>query len=305
MVHKPARKVGAQAGEWVQHLVRRNRIRSASLVATGVVCAAVGLKGFLLPNGFIDGGAMGISLLFARFSPLNLGAVIVAVNAPFIALGIRQFGWRFAAKSALAIIALAGLTSVIELPILTADRLLIAVFGGVFLGAGIGFTIRGGAVIDGTEVLAILVSRKTSWTVGDIIAVINVIIFIMAAWIVDLETSMVSMLTYFAASKAVDFIINGVEEYIGVLVVSEHHVVLREHLSIGVGRGVTVFKSDGGFGKRGEAGAERDVLFCVVTRLEVNKLILEIDKIDPHAFVISYAIKDTRGGMIKRRPMLH
>jgi len=275
------------------------------LIAIGVVCAAIGLKGFLLPNGFIDGGAMGISLLLARFSPVSLGAVIVAVNAPFIALGIRQFGWRFAAKSALAIVALAGLTSVIELPVLTADRLLIAVFGGVFLGAGIGFAIRGGAVIDGTEVMAILVSRKTSWTVGDIIAVINVLIFIAAAWIVDLETAMVSMLTYFAASKAVDFILNGVEEHLGVLVVSEHHAVLREHLSIGLGRGVTAFKSDGGFGKRGDANPGRDVLLCVVTRLEINKLMLEIDMVDPQAFVISYAIKDTRGGMVKRRPMLH
>jgi uncharacterized membrane-anchored protein YitT (DUF2179 family) len=294
----------AQAKRWSESIVLRNRLKSLVFMVLGVVCASVGLKGFLLPNGFIDGGAMGISLLVARHTDVPLSALIVAVNAPFVALGIRQFGWQFAVKSALAVVALAGLTFFIEVPVVTQDGLLIAVFGGVFLGAGIGFAIRGGAVIDGTEVLAISISRSTSWSVGDIISGINLMIFASAAMIVSVETAMYSLLTYFAASKTVDFIINGVEEYRGILIVSEHFEAMREHLVQGLGRGVTVFKSDGGFGKRGQMGAERDVLFCVVTRLEISKLMLEIDKVDPQAFVIQYPIKETRGGMIKRRPLV-
>ena len=246
--------------------------------------ASVGLKGFLLPNGFFDGGAMGVSLLLQIITPINLSVLIVIVNLPFIFLGARQFSLSFAVKSSLAIFALAFLVHWIEIPAITSDKLLIAVFGGFFLGSGIGFSIRGGAVIDGTEVLAISISRKSSLTVGDFITVFNVVLFIAAALFVNLETAMYSMLTYFAASKTVDFIINGVEEYLGVMIMSQLSDEIKEMIAHDLGRGVTVLKSDAGFAKA-EDHPDKKVLFCVITRLEVTRLLSEIEKLDSKAFI--------------------
>lgn len=265
--------------------------------------ASIGLKGFLLPNGFFDGGAMGISLLLELLTPMNLSVLIILVNLPFIFLGARQISLTFAIKSTVAIFGLALLVHFIEFPTITADKLLIAVFGGFFLGSGIGFAIRGGAVIDGTEVLAISVSRKSSLTVGDFITVFNVFLFIVAAFFVNLETAMYSLLTYFSASKTVDFIINGVEEYLGVMIMSPLAEEIKSMISHDLGRGVTVLKSDGGYGEKAKLLPDRKVLFCVITRLEVTRMLTEIDKIDPSAFVIQYPIKDTKGGMIKKRPL--
>ncbi|OGS71176.1 MAG: hypothetical protein A3F91_11435 [Flavobacteria bacterium RIFCSPLOWO2_12_FULL_35_11] len=284
-----------------QHVLRSN-IKDFVFISVGVILASIGLKGFLFPNNFLDGGAMGVSLLLRILTGFNLSVLIVLINLPFILLGAKQISISFAVKSTLAIIALASLVHFIHLPVITADKLLIAVFGGFFLGAGIGFSIRGGAVIDGTEVLAISVSRKSSLTVGDFIAIFNIVLFVIAATIVSVETAMYSMLTYFSASKTVDFIINGIEEYIGVMIVSDDAEEIKEMIASNLERGVTVLKSDGGYGSKGNAMPDRKILFCVITRLEVSRLLLEVDKIDHAAFVIQYPIKDTKGGMIKRRP---
>jgi len=288
--------------ELISKLILKRNIQDVFFISVGVILASIGLKGFLLPNNFLDGGAMGVSLLLQILTGLNLSILIILVNLPFILLGAKQISIPFAVKSSLAIFVLAYLVHVIQLPTITDDKLLIAVFGGFFLGAGIGFSIRGGAVIDGTEVLAISVSRKSSLTVGDFIAVFNVVLFGIAASIVSVETAMYSMLTYFSASKTVDFIINGIEEYIGVMIVSDDAEIIKEMVAIKLERGVTVFRSDGGFGKKGLAMPDRKILFCVITRLEVSRLLLEVEKIDRGAFVIQYPIKDTKGGMIKKRP---
>ena len=246
---------------------------------------------------------MGVSLLGEVLTGYNLSVLIILVNAPFIVLGARQISFPFAVKSSVAILGLALLVHLLEFPVITSDKLLIAVFGGFFLGVGIGLSIRGGAVIDGTEVLALSISRKTSLTVGDVITIFNVILFSVSAIILSLETAMYSILTYIVASKTVDFIINGIEEYIGVMIVSPDSVAIKSQIMHEMGRGVTAFRSDAGFGSQGQSLPDRDILFCVVTRLEVSKLILEIEKIDPKAFVIQYPIKDTKGGMIKKRPL--
>lgn len=292
-----------QDTDWVRHVTLWRHIKDALFIIIGVVMASIGLKAFLLPNGFFDGGAMGMSLLLELLTPVNLSVLIILVNLPFILLGARQVSVIFAVKSTLAIFGLALLVHFIELPTITADKLLIAVFGGFFLGSGIGFAIRGGAVIDGTEVLAISVSRRSSLTVGDFITVFNVCLFLVAAFFVDLETAMYSMLTYFSASKTVDFIINGVEEYLGVMIMSQYSEEIKSMISHDLGRGVTVLKSDGGYGANAKLLPDRKVLFCVITRLEVTKMLSEIDKLDPKAFVIQYPIKDTKGGMIKKRPL--
>ncbi|WP_075351655.1 YitT family protein [Algoriphagus marinus] len=292
-----------QDSSWVKKITVWRQIKDFIFISIGVFMASIGLKGFLLPNGFFDGGAMGISLLLELLTPMNLSVLIILVNLPFILLGARQVSVAFAIKSTLAIFGLALLVHFIEFPTITADKLLIAVFGGFFLGSGIGFAIRGGAVIDGTEVLAISVSRTSSLTVGDFITVFNVFLFIVAAFFVNLETAMYSLLTYFSASKTVDFIINGVEEYLGVMIMSPMAEEIKSMISHDLGRGVTVLKSDGGYGEKAKLLPDRKVLFCVITRLEVTRMLTEIDKIDPKAFVIQYPIKDTKGGMIKKRPL--
>ena len=283
-------------------LIRRH-IKDVIFIFLGVAMASIGLKGFILPNNFLDGGAMGVSLLLEMLTKIELSYLIILVNLPFIIIGAKQISIEFAIKSIIAILALAILVHFVTLPDITNDKLLISIFGGFFLGAGIGLTIRGGAVIDGTEVMAITVSRKSSLTVGDFIAVFNILLFCSAIFLVGIETSMYSVLTYLSASKTVDFIINGIEEYIGVIIVSEKAKEIKHQITNNLGRGLTVFKSDKGFGSRGEFGEEGKVLFCVVTRLEVTKLLLEIEKIDQKAFVVQHVIKDTKGGMIKKRPL--
>ena len=285
------------------NLLVKVRIKEFVFLLLGVLSASVGLKGFLLPNKFLDGGAMGVSLLLQFLTDINLSVLIVAINAPFIVIGARQLSVSFALKSSVAIVALALLVHFLDFPALTSDKLLISVFGGFLLGMGIGLSIRGGAVIDGTEVLAISISRGTSFTVGDIIAIFNVFLFSLSAVFLSIETAMYSILTYIVASRMVDFIINGIEEYIGVMIVSPESPKIKQQIIHELGRGITSFRSDGGWGPKGNSLPDRDILFCVVTRLEVSKLIYEIDKIDPKAFVIQYPIKDTKGGMIKKRPL--
>lgn len=272
-------------------------------IVIGVISAGFGLKGFLLPNSFIDGGAMGISLLISETTHISLSILIVIVNLPFIILGYSNLGKQFALKSILAIIALALSVHFIPYPVITSDKLLIAVFGGFFLGAGIGMAIRGGAVIDGTEVLAIYLSKKTGLTIGDVILLFNIVIFSFGAYILSIEVALYAMLTYMAASKTVDFIIEGIEEYTGITIISVKSENIRLMITENLGRGVTVYTGKGGFGKQGTVQTEYDILYTIVTRLEIARIKTEIDKIDRDAFIIMNSIKDTKGGMIKKRPL--
>lgn len=292
-----------EAVEVNSKIIYKRYIKDFILICLGVIMASIGLKEFLLPNNFLDGGAMGLSLLGEIVTGVDLSLLIVLINLPFILIGAKQISISFAIKSALAIICLSVVVHFISLPALTHDKLLIAVFGGFFLGAGIGLSIRGGAVIDGTEVLALYVSKRTSLSVGDFISIFNVILFLFSALLINVETAMYSMLTYFSASKTVDFIINGIEEYIGVTIISEKALQIKNTIVNKLGRGVTVYKSESGFGKSGTKNNDNKVLFCVVTRLEVTSLLLEIEKIDVEAFVVQHSIKDTKGGMIKKRPL--
>lgn len=287
----------------IKRLVIISHLKDFVFISIGVVMASIGLKGFLLPNNFLDGGAMGVALLLEIITKIDLSFLIILVNFPFIVLGARQISFEFAFKSALAILLLSILVHFISLPTITNDKLLIAIFGGFFLGSGIGLSIRGGAVIDGTEVVAISISRKTSLTVGDFIAIFNISLFTLAMILINIETAMYSMLTYLSASKTIDFIINGIEEYIGVLIVSRDSDNIKSQIISKLGRGVTVFISEKGHGKRGSDGNDGKVLFTVVTRLEVTKLLLEIEKIDNDCFIVQYPIKDTKGGVIKKRPL--
>lgn len=279
-------------------------IKDTFFIIIGIVSAGFGLKGFLLPNSFIDGGAMGISLLISETTGMLLSVLIVGINLPFLILGFSQIGKQFAFKSILAIIGLALIVHFIPYPLITSDKLLIAVFGGFFLGAGIGMAIRGGSVIDGTEVLAIYLSKKTGATIGDVILLFNIIIFSFGAYILSVEIALYAVLTYLVASKTIDFVIEGVEEYTGVTIISDFSQKIRLMITEKLGRGVTIYEGKGGYGKRGENLKKVDIVYTVITRLEIASLQSEIDKIDPDAFIIMNSVKDTKGGMIKKRPFV-
>ncbi len=277
-------------------------IKEYIFITIGVFAAGFGLKGFLLPNRFIDGGATGISLLLENITDLELGFLLVLVNIPFLILGARTFNLRFALKSIVAITFLAIVVHFVEYPTITDDKLLIAVFGGFFLGLGIGMAMRGGSVIDGTEVLAIYLSRKFSITVGDVLLLINILIFSFGAYILSIETALYAILTYLAAAKTVDFVVDGVEEYVGVTIISTKHEELRVMIIDKLRRACTIYAGKGGYGTSGKS-YDKDIIYTVVTRLELAKLHTEIDKIDKKAFIIMGIVKDLRGGMIKRKPL--
>lgn len=275
-------------------------LKDGFFIIAGILFAAFGLESFLLPNKFIDGGATGISLLIAEVLDVPLYILIILVNIPFVLLGYRVIGKFFALKTAFAILGLALVLLFIDFPEITQDKLLVAVFGGFFLGAGIGLSVRGGSVLDGTEVLAIYLSKKLGTTIGDIIILVNILVFLAAAYLLSIETALYSMLTYLAASKTLDFVIEGIEEYTGVTIISEKNEAIRSMITDKLGMGLTVYKAKGGYGRHGKHN-EYDVVFTVITRLEIRKLNIEISKIDPKAFVVMSKINDTRGGMIKKR----
>jgi uncharacterized membrane-anchored protein YitT (DUF2179 family) len=273
---------------------------NVALIALGVLSAGLGLKGFLLSSHFIDGGVTGISMLLSNVTGWSLSALLLVFNLPFIAVGYRQIGRRFALKSALAIAGLSVCLAVIKYPDVTPDKLLTAVFGGFFIGAGIGLAIRGGAVLDGTEVAALLVSKKSHLLrVGDVILVLNVVIFSAAALLLGVESALYSILTYFAASKTIDFLLHGIEEYTAVHIISVRSEEIRQRIIRELGRGVTVYKGRGGM-----SNAEQDILFCVVTRLEIGRVKGLAGEIDKSAFIVVHPLSDAAGGVLKR-PALH
>lgn len=265
--------------------------------------ASFGLKGLLLPNGFIDGGVTGISMLINQVSEVSLSMLIFLINIPFIILGYKQQSASFAIKTFLGITALALVVHFVEYPPITNDKLLVSVFGGFFLGMGIGLAVRGGCVIDGTEVLAIFATRKSGLTIGDFILVINLFIFTAAAFVLKIEAALYSILAYLAASKTVDYVIQGIEEYTGITIISEKSEEIRQAIIHEMGRGVTIYKGKRGFGKHGDKNMDMDVVFTVITRLEIAKLKSMIDRIDEQAFVVMHSINETKGGMIKKRPL--
>ncbi|MCL6273958.1 YitT family protein [Muricauda sp. 2012CJ35-5] len=275
-------------------------LKDSFFITIGIFAAAFGLESFLLPNIFIDGGVTGISLLISEITQVPLWLLIVIINLPFIFMAYKVIGRQFALKTAIAILGLALTLLFVEFPEVTQDRLLVAVFGGFFLGAGIGLSIRGGGVLDGTEVLAIFLSKKWGLKIGDIIILINGVIFLAAAYLLSIESALYSMLTYLAASKTLDFVVEGIEEYTGVTIISKQSEEIRKMIVEKMGRGLTIYEAKGGYGNHGEQN-EYNVIYTVITRLEIRKLHIEIDKIDSTAFVVMSSINDTRGGMVKKR----
>jgi uncharacterized membrane-anchored protein YitT (DUF2179 family) len=271
-------------------------LKNTAFIIAGVLSAGMGLKGFLIPSGFIDGGVTGVSLLLASITGLPFSLWLPLINVPFIAIGYRQLGLAFAFRSSLAIVILAVVVGLVEYPIVTRDLVLTAIFGGFFLGAGIGLAMRGGAVLDGTEIAALLISKRTVlMRVGDVILAFNAVLFTVAMAVLGVEAALYSIVTYLAAAKTVDFVVHGIEEYTAMTIVSTRSAAIREAITGVLGRGVTVYKGHGGLTK-----TEHDILYCVVTRLEIGKIKMIAHGIDENAFIVSHALSDVEGGVVKR-----
>jgi uncharacterized membrane-anchored protein YitT (DUF2179 family) len=278
------------------HRFRRESL-NVLFIVTGILSAAMGLKGFLLSSNFIDGGVTGVSMLLSKATEVPLAVLLPAINLPFVALGLHQMGVAFAVRSALGIAGLAGALAFIPFPDVTPDLVLTAVFGGFFIGAGIGLAIRGGAVLDGTEIAALLISKRADLLrVGDVILGFNVVLLLAAIALLGVDAALYSILTYLAAAKTLDFVLHGIDEYTAITVMSEMNARIRDRLTRDLGRGVTVFKGYGGM-----SGAEQDILYCVVTRLEISKVKSIVREIDEGAFVVYHALAGAEGGVVKTR----
>ena len=275
-------------------------VKDGIFMILGVAAAAFGLESFLLPNHFIDGGVTGISLLLVELTGLRLSVLLFLVNLPFLVLARIVIGRHFAIKTAVAITLLVLTIFFVHFPEVTEDKLLVSVFGGFFLGTGIGLSMRGGSVLDGTEVLAIFLSRKVGAKVSDWVILINLVIFGFAAYFLSIEQALYSLLTYIVASKALDLVIDGVEEYTGVTIISIHSGDVRKAIIEELGSGVTIYQGRGGY-RADEAGEEIDIIYAVITRLEISKLNRIVDDIDEKAFITMSSINDTRGGMVRRK----
>ncbi len=277
-------------------------IQDSALIISGVVISGIALKGFLVPNHFFDGGITGISLLVHELYQFNLAMVIALLNIPLIIVSFFSVGRKFALRTSISILLLGICLQLLPDVVLTQDKLLISVFGGVFLGIGIGLIMRAGAALDGIEVLALYTLKRTSFTIAEIILAINTLIFSVAALKFGLETALYSMLTYYAATRSINYVVEGIQAYTGVTIISGKSEVIKYQLVNKLGRGITVYKGERGFlpGKF-EISTDCDIIFTVITRLELRKLKNLVYEADPHAFVFANTIKEASGGVIKRR----
>jgi len=271
-------------------------------ITAGSVISGFALKSFLVPGHFLDGGVTGISLLLHEVYGLNIALLIIIINAPFIIIGVQQISIGFAIKSFVGSIIFAFCLSFFPYPEFHYDKLLTSTFGGFFLGLGIGLGMRGGCALDGIEVLALYTLKRTGFTMSEIILGINVILFLIAALYLGFETSLYACLTYYTVTKTIDYVVEGLEEYTGITIISGQSELIKEKLVLELGRGITIYKGERGFLKdKYEESHDCDIIFTIITRLEVRRLKNIVMSIDEKAFVFSYSIKEAAGGVLKRK----
>jgi uncharacterized membrane-anchored protein YitT (DUF2179 family) len=267
----------------------------------GVLLAAYALKGFLVPHLFLGGGVTAMSILVKQFLNVPFSLILILANLPFVLMGKYLIGNRFAIKTMASIIGLAICMEYVDFPKVTSDLSLISAFGGVFLGIGIGLAMKGGCSLDGIEVVALFTTRKSGFSMSEIVFALNIVIFMVAALNFGMDIALNSILAYYTASQAVNFVIEGLDEYTGVTIISGKSEEIKRTLVMDLGRGITVYKGERGFMRTSyDVSQDCDIVFTVITRLEVRRLRNLVYEIDPKAFVFTYSIKETAGGVLKR-----
>lgn len=279
----------------------RHHLQDAMYIIAGALVSGFALKSFLVPNQFLDGGVTGMSLLLHEIYHWNIAILIILANIPFIIMGLFQVNRNFALRSSIGVILLALCLGFVPYPVFLYDKLLISTFGGVFLGLGIGLGMRGGCALDGMEVVALYTLRRSSFTISEIILGFNVIIFLIAALQLGFETALYAILTYYTVTKTIDYVVEGLEEFTGVTIISGKSDEIKEVLVKKLGRGITIYKGERGFMKESfEVSNECDIVFTVITRLEVRRLKNAVHAIDPKAFIFTNSIKEAAGGVLSR-----
>lgn len=267
------------------------------MLLLGSIFAAVGLEEFLIPNQIIDGGIVGISIMASHLSGFSLSVFLILLNLPFLYLGYMQIGKTFALSTLFSVLSLAFWTSMLHpVPQLTNDLFLAAVFGGIIVGVGVGLIIRYGGSLDGTEIIAIIMDKKTGFSVGEIIMFFNLFILGSAGLVYTWDKAMYSLVAYFVAFKVIDITIEGLDESKGVIIVSENPEEISSALMARLGRGVTVLHGEGGY-----TGAPKKILYSVMTRLEIAKLKGIVQEKDEEAFVTITDVHDVMGGRVKKK----
>ena len=278
----------------------RQTIRKIILIIIGAAITAYGLEAVLIPNSVIDGGVTGVSIMGATlFDNLPLGLFLFILNIPFVYLGYKQVGRTFAIMSVIGIASLSVGTVLMHdiAPILSEkDPLLVVASGGILLGVGIGIVLRNGGALDGSEVLAVLISRKVPFSVGDIILIINVFIFTLAAFVYDLESALYSALTYYIAKTVIDIVQVGLETSKQVQVISKKSKDIGDAIQARLGRSITYT-----FGRGGFSNEDTEIVNCIINRMEETKLLDIIKEHDPSAFVVISDVSEVRGGNFKKR----
>jgi uncharacterized membrane-anchored protein YitT (DUF2179 family) len=267
----------------------------------GVLCAVVAIKGFMIPNHFLDGGVTGISILAHEIFHINISLLILVLNIPFVFIGYHKIGKTFAVQAFITIAILALALQFLEVPTVTKDNILIAVFGGFLIGLGIGLVIKAGGVIDGLEIIADYSNKKWGFTTSEIILLVNSIIFLTAAFSFGIETAMYSILTYFTATKTTDYVVDGFEEYTALSIISKESDQVKEIIVKDFNKAITVYKGERGYlPKSFDVKTDCDIIMTVVTRLELHRMKIAIHKADPTAFFFVQSIKEVTGGVVKR-----
>ena len=268
-------------------------------IALGIVLASIGLKAFLLPNGFLDGGVTGIAILLNAQFDINISVLLVGLSIPFLFLAYRSISRRVAIKSILSIVGLALFIQFENFGTVTDDKLLISIFGGLLVGLGIGITVRNGAVLDGSEILGVFLNDRYGLSIGQVILAFNIVLFSITALVLSVEVALYSILTYIITAKVTDFVIEGFEDFIGVQIVSRKYEYVRLAILEQLGVGLTIYKGEGGYGLSGER-KDIKIIHTVINRLDLRKIHRIIDDIDPDAFVVEYDINNIKGGVLRR-----
>lgn len=277
-------------------------IKSILYIISGAGLAVLAMKGFMIPNRFLDGGVTGISILLHEIFHFNISILVIALNLVFIYLGYRNIGKTFAVQTSIAVLILALGLLLIDIKPVTEDKLLIAIFGGILMGSGVGLVIRGGGVIDGAEVIAVLTRRKTGFSNSEIIMLINIIIFAVAAIEFGIETAMESIITFFTATRATNYVVDGIEEFTAMNIVSAKQEEIKSFLVNELGKGITVYKGERGYlPNRFDIKTDCEIIVTIITRLEIKQIQDSLMLIDPKAFVYVVSIKEASGGILKAK----
>jgi uncharacterized membrane-anchored protein YitT (DUF2179 family) len=267
----------------------------------GVALAAIALEAFMLPNKFLDGGVTGIAILINLQFGINLNLLLLVLNIPFLIMGYKKIGKTFAIQSTISVFLLIVVLEVIQMEPVTNDKVLIAVFGGMLMGTGIGFIIRGGGLIDGFEVITDFTQKNSAFSGSEITLFLNSLIMLAAAFFFGIEPAMYSLLTYFTAIKVTDYVVEGFEEYTALTVISKEHELVKELIVKKFGKAISVYKGERGYlPETFHIHHNCDIIMAVVTRLEVHRMKKAINEIDPKAFFYVQTIKEVKGGIVKQ-----